>query len=224
MQNPLLERLGILLLAALAAGLALSARRRDRRGRALARLAERLGGTYAPGDPGELWARLASHGTLSIGRQRTAAHVITLAGDSGPVRLFDFVTVVGAGPKTPRVVRKISAVACPLPRTVPRLALRRAASPDGVAGFVGVETLRTGDVAFDALYLVRSDSAPFARAVLSPAMTDWLRTRAGYDVELDRSTLVTTTGARWEPEQFESALTFSREFLTRLPKEAWGAA
>ncbi|MBI4229268.1 MAG: hypothetical protein HY608_00375, partial [Planctomycetes bacterium] len=111
----------------------------------------------------------------------------------------------------------------PLPREVPRLALRRAASPDGEAGFVGVETIRTSDAPFETLYRVRSDSALFARAILTPAMTEWLGTRAEYDIELDRSTLLVTTGTRWEMARFEHALAFAREFLARVPKDAWGA-
>ncbi|GDY32305.1 hypothetical protein [Gandjariella thermophila] len=120
--------------------------------------------------------------------------------------------------------RQYTVVSIDLPEGRPTLELSAARRP--VAG-----QLRLGHDAFDAAFRLVSDSAEFARAVLPPAVIQWLLAdpRARYfPIRIEGATVSTWTTsdvafgpAPMRPEMINPMVDYLAEFLGHVPAGVW---
>jgi len=82
------------------------------------------------------------------------------------------------------------------------------------------EEVRLGDDRFAERFLVRCDRESFARAVLTPPVTDFLLRHQDWAIEMVSGGAIIYDERIWPPERFQEALTVLSGFLKLIPDSA----
>ena len=111
-------------------------------------------------------------------------------------------------------------VALPFGSRLPSLALRTEGLWDKLAGAVGFEDIDFESAEFSRRYHVSGGDRRFAYDLIHPRMIDWMLDDAPPQFELsDGVLLIVSNGGegRWEPEEFEAAIAWTRTFFSHWP-------
>ena len=191
-----------------------------RRREELAQFAAANGLQFSAADPYDLPNFLRGIPTFSRGHSRKAYNVIHGPWSGREVIAFDFQYTTGSG-KNQHTYR-LSACLQPVGLRLPNLVIRPETFFDKLGAVVGFEDIDFESDEFSRKFHVQGPDRKFAYDVCHPQMMSWLLANAGnFSIELIDSSLVLSTGSRWSPTDFHSALCFSARFFELIPEHVW---
>ncbi|MFT3788988.1 MAG: hypothetical protein QM770_22915 [Tepidisphaeraceae bacterium] len=205
-----------------------AAKKERERIEALKALAQRLGFTFEQSDAGE-WSRHPHFSTFTRGHSKRSYNTLrgtvsvqdgisfsVVAGD------YTYKTEEGSGKDRRTVTHNLSYfIIRPAIAFTQQLQFRREGLFDKIAGAIGFEDIDFESNEFSKKYLVKCDDKKFAYDLFDPRMIQWLLDQPPPTslISAMGEILVGLYGAsgRWKPEQFELALNWTRDFLSRWP-------
>lgn len=186
----------------------------------MAKLAAECGLQFSLHDPFDLPNYLSGIGAFSRGSSRRASNVLHGEWRGRRVIAFDYQYTTGSGKN--RHTHHLSACLQPVGLRLPNLIIRPETLLDKMGAVVGFDDIDFESDEFSREFCVKSADRKFAYDVCHPQMMSWLLANGrGWSAELIDSSLVLTTGRRWSPSEFRSALYFSARFFEIIPEHVW---
>ncbi len=197
-------------------------KRRD----ALAAVAARLGLGFDPSHDRSHDEQYAHFEIFRRGHSRSAHNTLSgdldLLGQRCPVKLGDFIYKITtrSGKSTQTHTYRFSYLIAHLPwPAAPNLLIRKEGVFDKLAGAFGFDDIDFESAQFSRRFHVKSPDKKFAYDVIDPRMMEFLLEHDPACVDIEFGRLCLSDGQRrWEPEQFEKAVHWTRAFLERWPR------
>jgi hypothetical protein len=226
MEGVLFVILGIVVLGAFGFLVYLGYLAEKQRREALAALARRWGWRF---DPRTDWDHDDVYDHFEIfcsGHSRAAFNTltgaITVCGRQCPVKMGDFTYKVtrstGKGTRTSTYHFSYMILHLAFGR-IPDLLIRREGLLDKLADAFGFDDIDFESAEFSRRFRVKSPSKRFAYDVINPRMMEFLMAGEGPVIDIEYGRCCISDGQeRWEPEEFESALAWIRQFFDLWPE------
>lgn len=208
----------IVIVLAVAVGAWLAEKKRRE---ALQRFADSLGLQYSHKDPLNVPGRFHYFKNFQSGDRRYARNVLYGAVDGRAVTAFDFFWEEDRRDSKGHrhtTTHSFSAVVVDLPISTVELYIRPEGLFDKLAGWVGFDDIDFESDEFSRKFMVKCADKRFAYDVIHPRMMEFLLGRGGLSYEMERDSLCVRSDSRYKPEQVESMIRHSFQFVDLLPR------
>lgn len=179
----------------------ISARKRRE---AMAKLAAKLGLSFAPNKDWDIARRYCFLDKLRVGSNRYAFNILSGNYQGHDVTVFDYHYRTGSGKNTQH--HYISFFILHLPVSLPELVI----GPEGIfskmAQAIGYDDIDFESYEFSRKFCVRSPDKKFAYNVCNAQMIEYLLSNTDLTIEIEGGALAISFGSRLSPEQIEPNL------------------
>jgi len=192
-----------------------------KRREALGAVARRLGLRFHPSDDPSLH-RNFRHSIFQKGRDRKSTNnmlgFIEISGHPVEVRMGDYAYVTGSGKSRQTHLLSYACFLLPFLGT-PDLLIREENLGDKLLGGLGFDDIDFESEEFSRRFWVKSGDKRYGYDVIHPRMMEFLLEGPTPQVEIVRDVCLVLEGSTpWDPDTFEGAVGWFREFLSRWPE------
>ena len=217
--------LGIVVIAAVVAGIYFAQKAAEKRRLELAALAAELGWTFDPAKDKSHDARYKQFEVFRQGHSRAAYNTLTgsltIDGRPFPAVMGDFTYAVtrSNGKTATTTVYNLSYLIVRLPFPgAPDLLIRPEGLMDKLAAAIGFDDIDFESAEFSRKFLVKSRDKRFAYDVVHPRMMEFLMSSPGRIIDIEGGAMCITTGtSRWNPPVFKTHLGWVSDFFDLWP-------
>jgi hypothetical protein len=186
-----------------------------KRNEELLALATSLNLQYSINDPFDIDSRQDWRKVFPIGHSREVNHMLYGRVDGCDLKAFDYKYETGSDKD--ETTYHLSAVIFDTDMVFRTLVIRRETFGDRFAGAIGFNDIDFESEEFSRKFFVKSDDKKFAYDVVHQKMMQFLLENPGWDLHLISRSLIFYNSRVFSPEQFATAISFGRQFLSLFP-------